>query len=377
MSKVAVVKCDSYDYKEVHNAMGKALDLIGALSLFKANEKILLKPNLLAADTPEKCSVTHFQVFRAVGQLLQGTGALLSYGDSPGINSPETAAKKSLIASAAEELGIPLADFHNGVEAINQNAVQNKKFVIAKGVMEADGLVSISKLKSHGFARMTGAIKNQFGCVPGVLKGEFHVKVPNAIEFSKMLVDLNLLLRPRLYVMDAIIAMEGNGPRSGTPRKMGMILVSTDPVALDATVCRIINLNPEYVPTITYGEEMGLGRYQESLIELVGDDIEQFKVNDFKVVREPITPYTDNRLVRIVKGVIVPKPYIAESKCVKCGICVNVCPVKEKALKFDKANMKIPQYDYKKCIRCYCCQELCPEGAIKLKKPILRKIIGK
>jgi len=89
-------------------------------------------------------------------------------------------------------------------------------------------------MKTHGFQRMTGAVKNQFGCIPGALKGEFHVKVPDASNFAKMLIDLNTYIHPRLYVMDGIIAMEGNGPRGGTPKKMNVILFSTDPIALDS-----------------------------------------------------------------------------------------------------------------------------------------------
>jgi uncharacterized protein (DUF362 family) len=121
-----------------------------------------------------------------------------------------------------------------------------------------------------------GAIKNQFGCVPGILKGEFHLKLPDADDFAKMLVDLNTLVNPRLYVMDGIYAMEGNGPRGGTSRKMNIILLSSDPVALDATVCRLIKVNPECVPTVKYGMQAGMGTFLKDEIELLGDDFDGF-----------------------------------------------------------------------------------------------------
>ena len=79
--------------------------------------------------------------------------------------------------------------------------------------LAADGIVSLPKLKTHGMVRVTGAVKNQFGCIPGLLKGEFHARMPDVDLFGQLLVDLNLYLRPRLFVMDGIIAMEGNGPR--------------------------------------------------------------------------------------------------------------------------------------------------------------------
>lgn len=377
MSKVALVKCEDYDYENVKAAIERGLSLIGGPLLFiKPGEKILLKPNLLSADPPEKASTTHYMVFKAVAQVFKEAGAKLTYGDSPGFHSPEAAAKKTRIAEAAEELSIGMADFHNGDEVIFQEGVQNKKFFLAKGVLEADGLISISKLKTHGFARMTGSVKNQFGCIPGPLKGEFHVRIPNVNDFARMLVDLNMLLKPRLYIMDGIVAMEGNGPRSGTPKKMKVLLLSSDPIALDATVCRIINLNPEFVPTIVYGKEAGLGTYEEKDIDILGDKTEDFLDVGFEVTRERVTPYKRGGFVQqVIRSLLVPRPFIKEGMCIKCGVCVNMCPVNPKALEWqEEKREKCPSYEYNKCIRCYCCQELCPESAIHLKVPVLRRM---
>jgi ferredoxin len=218
---------------------------------------------------------------------------------------------------------------------------------------------------------LTGAIKNQFGCIPGILKGEFHVKLPEVDDFARMLVDLNLLLRPRLYVMDGIMAMEGNGPRSGKPRKIGVLIFSTDPVALDATVCRLVNLRPEEIPTLKYGQEMGLGTYQN--IEVVGDSLASLIRPDFNTGR-PLAFSFKNPWIR---NQIVSRPQINENRCVKCGICVQMCPVKPAVVNWhndDKTNP--PVYDYNRCIRCYCCQELCPEGAINLNTPWLGRALS-
>jgi Pyruvate/2-oxoacid:ferredoxin oxidoreductase delta subunit len=281
------------------------------------------------------------------------------------------------MADAADELDIPLADFENGKSVFFDKGIQNKKFVIAKGVLEADELISISKLKTHGFAKMTGAIKNQFGCIPGKLKGEMHVKLPGVSEFSQMLVDLNNFVKPSLYVMDGIMAMEGNGPRGGNSRQMNVLLFSKDPVALDATVCRMIDLKPELVPTTKLGMETGMGTYLESEIELVGDPLESFKSEKFDVSRKPIKAYRESGLMKALKNLMVPRPYIIEDMCVKCGVCTLMCPVNPKAVDWKENDKSIPPvYDYSKCIRCYCCQELCPESAIKLKTPIARKLIN-
>src|SRR4030066_1999962 len=100
-----------------------------------------------------------------------------------------------------------------------------------------------------------------------------------------MLVDLNTIIKPRLYIMDGIMAMEGNGPRSGKLKRLNVLLLSSDPIALDATACRIIDLNPEIVPTSKPGEKAGLGTYHIDNIELIGEAIESFLSPSFEVNR--------------------------------------------------------------------------------------------
>jgi uncharacterized protein (DUF362 family) len=186
MSKVVLIRCGSYDCNEVKKAVQKGIDLLGGpLAFVKPNEKILLKPNWIMAVPPERCATTHPMVLKAVAEVFKSAGAKLTYGDSPGFSSPEIAAQKTGSAAVASELGIPLADFHTGQEIFFPEAIQNKKFTIAKGVLESDGLISLPKLKTHGFLKLTGSIKNQLGCVPGMLKGEFHVKLPNVMILPK------------------------------------------------------------------------------------------------------------------------------------------------------------------------------------------------
>lgn len=379
MSKVAIVYCGSYENTEVKKAVERGFDLLGGSSMFvRTNEKILVKPNWLSADPPEKCVTTHPAVFRAVSEVLQSAGAILSYGDSPAFHSPEIAAKRTGISVIAEELNIPLADFKSGEVVHFTEGYQNKQFTIANAVLESDGVVSLPKMKTHGFQRVTGAIKNQFGCIPGALKSEFHVKVPDAYEFAKMLIDLNSYIHPRLYIMDGIFAMEGNGPKGGNPKKMNVLLFSTDPIAIDATVCRLMNLDPAMVLTNKAGMEMGAGTYLEKDIEILGDPIGNFIALDFDVNREPEKPFKKSGGIQFIKNAISPRPYIVSEHCIKCGICVNMCPVDPKAVEWHDGNKNNPPYyKYDRCIRCYCCQELCPEGAILIKKPFIRRVFSR
>lgn len=380
MSKVAVVRCASYEQAEVGAAVRRGIGLLGGPQVFfQEGERILLKPNWIVAEPPEKCATTHPAVFRAVAEVLQGAGVRLSYGDSPGFSSPETASKKTGFTAVAKELGIPLADFREGREIIYKQARQNRVFTVANGVLDSDGVVSLPKLKTQGFLKLTGSVKNQFGCIPGTLKGEFHVKIPSPANFARMLVDLNAFIHPRLYVMDGIMAMEGNGPMGGDPIAMNVLLFSADPIALDATVCRLIDVDPALSLTILAGKEAGMGEYMEDEIELLGDPLEGLIRRSFNVNRDPVLSDTQRKgAMKFLANVAMLKPTIAEDKCKRCGICVQVCPVTPKVLDWhDGDKTKPPAYQYNRCIRCYCCQELCPEGAISIKKPFIRKLFGK
>lgn len=374
--KVALVRCEDYGEAHVHDAVGEGLSLLGGAGCFtKPGEHILLKVNLLVGTAPNKAVTTHPSVFRAVARYFREAGADVVYGDSPGFGRPSGAARRAGLTEVAAELGIPLADFSNGEKVSFPQGGLMHQFTIAKGVLEADGVVSLPKLKTHALTRMTGAVKNQFGCIPGVLKGEFHARLPEMDQFARMLVDLDTFVRPRLYIMDAIVAMEGNGPRSGKPRNMSALLFSEDPVALDATACRMMDLDPVSVPTVKWGQDMGRGTH--SHVELLGAPLESFIASDFKVKlkKGSTTGSMNGVLARFLRHLLVPRPVIDESRCTCCGTCVKVCPANPKAVEFRQGEKNPPSHDYSACFRCYCCQELCPEDAVSVDTPLLGRLV--
>jgi len=376
-TKVALIRCDTYADAQVLKAVRTGLDLLGGISMFvKPGERIVMKPNILIGTDPDKGVTTHPTIFKAVGKLLRDAGASVYYGDSPSFGKSEPNLRRSGLKQVGEELGFILADFDSGRPVSHKDALLVKKFVIANGVLDSDGLVSLPKLKTHGLVRFTGAVKNQFGCVPGLLKSQYHVKLPDPYDFATMLVDLNTLIEPRLYVMDGIRAMEGNGPRSGKLKQLNVLLLSIDPIALDATACRIIDLDPEVVPTSRPGEKAGLGTYHIENIELVGESVESFLDPGFEVNRTPPVHSSGGRFRTFIKNRITQRPVIDKAKCTSCGICVEMCPVEPKAVDWDKGDQsKPPRHDYDRCIRCYCCQETCPEGAIFIDSPLLGRLL--
>ena len=382
-SQIVIKRCESYDPETVYSVLKDAVDALGGIKKFvRSDEKILIKPNLLRGRAPENACTTHPAVFEAMIRILKEAGcAQLIYGDSPGVGQPEKVSEESGLKAVADQYQIPLGEFSRGSTVEYPEGKITKSFELAQSVIEADAMISLCKMKTHGLTRITGAVKNQLGCVYGFNKGTSHARFPDAFQFSKMLVDLNQMLKPRLYVMDGIKAMEGNGPASGTPTAMNCLIVSSDPIAVDTAFAQMVGLDPNFVPTIVAGKEMGLGNSDPDKIEWLGDESADFLNLDFKVERIPAKNEGPTKTMgflyrlKYFKGLLTRKPVVIPERCVGCGVCVESCPLEKKAIRLKRTQgKKIPIYDYHRCIRCYCCQEMCPKKAIKVKTPLLGKL---
>lgn len=376
-SRVILLPCEDYEEEKVYNLMKEGLDLLGGISrLIGKEEKILLKPNLLKKAEIEKAVITHPVVVGAFARILREEGyENIVLADSCGNGTTKKVIKGTGMDAYLEKYGIEAIDFSEGVHVEYPEGKQAKEFVMPKELLEADCVISLSKMKTHALERITGAVKNSYGFVYGRNKAIGHTKYPSADSFARMLIDLNQYVKPRLYVMDGIVAMEGNGSGAGDPVPMKVMLMSTDPVALDSVFARLVHLKPQLVPTNYHGEKMGLGNSDEANIQVLLPDGCEMSVED--AVMEYGNPYFNvdrteirhNIWTRMAKALNIfqKKPYIDGEKCIRCGICVRSCPVPEKAVDFRNGKENPPVYDYKKCIRCFCCQEMCPEKAIKVK----------
>lgn len=421
-SKVIVLSCDSYEEERIYTLLKRGLKELGGVgALVNKEEKILLKPNLLKKAEVEKAVITHPVVVGAFARILREEGyENIVLADSCGHGTTKQVIQGTGMDTYLEKYQIPAIDYTKGVHVENPDGVQAKEFILPKELLEADCVISLSKMKTHALERITGAVKNSYGFIYGKNKAIGHTKYPSADSFARMLIDLNQYVKPRLYIMDGITAMEGNGPGSGDPTAMNVILMSTDPVALDSVFARLVYLKPEMVPTNYHGEKMGLGNCKEANIEVVvvkensqisverdfGNEeqknnkitvakkqcenadisadenqsdiniscniipmealIEQYGNPHFNVDRTKVRSNIWTKLAKAL-NIFQKKPYIEPDKCVRCGICVNSCPVPGKAVDFRNGKNHPPVYDYKKCIRCFCCQEMCPKKAIKVK----------
>lgn len=354
----------------------QGLDFLGGVeTLIPKDAKILLKPNLLKKAEVEKAVITHPVVVGVFAGILRESGyENIVLADSCGHGTTQVVIRGTGMDTYLEKYHIPAVDYSEGVKTAYPQGVQAKEFILPKELLEQDCVISLSKMKTHALERITGAVKNSYGFVYGFHKAKGHTQYPSADSFARMLIDLNKCVAPKLYVMDGIVAMEGNGPGSGDPVPMNVLLMSTDPVALDSVFSRLVYLKPEMVPTNYHGEKMGLGTWKEEEITLLTPDgeismaeaVKKYGNPAFNVDRTEVRKNIWTRMAGAL-NIFQKKPYIEADKCVRCGICVQSCPVPGKAVDFRKGKGKPPVYDYRKCIRCFCCQEMCPKKAIKVK----------
>ena len=375
-SKVVLLPCREYDEEKIHMLLKQGLDFLGGVeTLIPKDAKILLKPNLLKKAEVEKAVITHPVVVGAFAGILRENGyENIVLADSCGHGTTQAVIRGTGMDTYLEKYHIPAVDYSEGVKTAYPQGVQAKEFILPKELLEQDCVISLSKMKTHALERITGAVKNSYGFIYGFHKAKGHTQYPSADSFARMLIDLNKCVAPKLYVMDGIVAMEGNGPGSGDPVPMNVLLMSTDPVALDSVFSRLVYLKAEMVPTNYHGEKMGLGTWKEEEITLLTPDgeismaevVKKYGNPDFNVDRTEVRKNIWTRMAGAL-NIFQKKPYIEADKCVRCGICVQSCPVPGKAVDFRKGKDKPPVYDYKKCIRCFCCQEMCPKKAIKVK----------
>jgi len=371
MSGVFLGKCKNYNSKKLYNVIKQGFNSLGGID-FVRGKKILLNPNLLAPVSPEKGVTTHPEVIRAVGRLIQQNGGEVFIGDSPGMGTLKTLYKITGIKKIADEEDFEIPDFKNSMMIKNPDGVLVKKFEIAKAYEQVDYIFSLAKLKTHGMTYYTGAAKNLFGMIPGLLKPPFHYKFSKKQNFADMLIDLNFLLKPKLSIIDGIMAMEGDGPRNGNLRNLKAIIISKDSIAADTVACKLVNINPKKIVTNIAGAKRGLGTMDLNNINIYGRKIKDLEIKNFK--HPPREVNLDNLipvpgfLKKIIEYFLVPKPKFYHDKCILCKECVKVCPSKPKSLSVKNNKIEINR---KSCIKCFCCQEMCPVGAIEPKKFIL------
>lgn len=376
---VSIIALDGYDLDTARTALADLLAPIGGLDFVKAGMRIVIKANLVSAMAPDTAATTHHILLSALTEMLVERGATVVIGDSPGGLYNSAFVGKVYRASgvtACEEHGATLNRDFGEAEAVFEEAKVLHTFTYTSYLDNADAIINFCKLKSHGMMSMSCAAKNMFGTIPGIIKPEYHYRFPNYSDFANMLLDIDEYFHPVLSIADAVIGMEGNGPTAGTPRKIGCLIASHSPHALDVVAARIIGLDPMGIPTIA--EAVNRGMLPENLDEVnVIGNAESFYMKDFETVTEKRSlEFTGNgknpikRLFGKIAGAILKtRPVLKKDLCVGCGVCKSICPAKAIVIKDKKAVI-----DRSLCIRCFCCQEFCPKSAMKVRRTALGAI---
>lgn len=389
MSKVALAKCPSfeYDYKLVREAIQETVESIGGFSAFlEPGEQVMLKVNLLMKKAPEEATTTHPVFVEALADLVCEFGCQVLIADSPGgpfvlrmLESVYKGCGYDRLEGAGKP-GIKLNRNLKSTERENSEGYLLKRLTLIDALNEVDKVISVSKLKTHGMMKFTGAVKNMFGTVPGMIKAEYHFKMPEPDDFADMLVDICEHVKPCLSLMDGIVGMEGAGPSAGDPVKLGVVLASDNPHWLDMTAVKLVGIDSQAVPTLRRAIARGIIDPEAAPAAMKGAPLDAFEISGFKA--------PDIRSIEFLRGhapyfikhaadlMLKPRPVFDARTCVQCGDCKRLCP--PQAISMDKAlKGGYPVVDLSKCIRCYCCQELCPKEAVDIHRPLLLRIMTK
>lgn len=369
---VSIVRCDSYAPSLVQERVAMAVSLAGGIGKsIMPGSRVLVKPNLLMASTPDKGVVTHPEVVRAVVRILKAHGCTVLVGDGPsawGDHCGNTAGvyEMSGMTAMCREEGVELVMF-------GKNRWRGK-FPLAAILDSVDHLVTVAKFKTHGITTLTAAVKNLYGLLSSTYKTEMHKQHFRKEDFARIIIEILKEARPSFAVVDGITAMEGEGPgTSGTLRQANVIVASQDAVAADCVLAAIMGVDPMMVPTNKEAHAQGMGPATISDIDITGEPLEKavakppFKLpgaaTGHRKVPQPVIDF--------LKQFITFRPKIDHAVCVRCGVCAKACPKKIISLQHGKMAIRM-----RECISCFCCQESCPHAAITIRKSLLAKMIG-
>lgn len=345
-------------YSDCRAAIDKAFEIF---PIEIKNKSVLIKPNVLRASFAEQHIVTNPAVLKAIVEKVESMEPrLIIVGDNPGMfayGANEKAFKQSGLMDAAK------GHYQNiGTEAQEVDFIPGflDKLFVSRAVLEADIVISVPKFKTHGLTVMSGAIKNSYGIIPGSGKANLHAKSGDVLKFSETMVEVFKVRVPDLFILDAVVGMEGNGPGSNELRYIGKILAADNAVALDATIARIMDIDPKSLPFLEMARKQGLGEFDENKISIEGElkSIEGFRLPP-KVER---TPVSSQAVLEFFQSRTNMRPLVNKELCTACEDCIQICPVSALAMVDG-----FPLVDKDICIACFCCQELCSETAITLK----------
>ena len=344
-------------YETCRESVDRAFELF---PLKIAGKKVVIKPNVLRASGAEEHIVTNPALLRAVVEKIETLSpAELIVGDNPGLfnyGDNENGFEKTGLMAAAKGY---YRNLGNATRTLAFHPDFMPKVGVSKEILDADILISLPKFKTHGLTVMTGAIKNSYGILPGAQKARLHRIAGTPARFHELIVEVFRLRVPDLFIMDAVVGMEGNGPASPELRDIGLILAADNAVAMDGVVARMMGIDPGALRFLQKAKTLGLGEFDAQMVRIDG----QMQVlPDFKLPPMSGEAISGNPAVQeFMNSRIRVRPKADPDLCTGCGACIDQCPVRALTMK-----ESIPVVAAETCITCFCCQEVCPEKAMTL-----------
>jgi len=369
MARVIIKDCTDYNLNLVKSQIKMGIELLGGWGRFVSpGMKVLLKVNLIGPKTSDTAAITHSEFVRALTQILKEQGCIVWIGDSSGgaIGGVAPTAQSLVVSGlekVAKEEGAVIKNFdREGVVEVTSSTSNDGKMYLAKPMFEADFIINLPKLKTHSAGIYTGAIKNLFGCIPGLKKAEYHRIAPNPRDFGEVIADIHQAVEVGLHIMDGITAMQGEGPTAGEVYHARKILFSADPLALDTVAASMLGMEIEDIPILAAARKRQLGESTLDEIEIIGDYNSPPRLEGFKYPKKFRSNKQGNYAVLVkVIDFLKTRPRINTKLCKQCNMCVESCPVQA-------INQETKKINYSACIECMCCHELCLHKAVELRK---------
>ncbi len=343
---VSVDRVTTYDQTKIYFVLKERLSQLCPMFGELAGKNVMIKPNFVRKMKPEEAATTHPSILIPLIRVLRDEGANVLIAESPaGIYSESTLRSIYRVCGvdeAAESAGAKL-NFDTSYGSLSAPKGESTKvFNVISPVLQADLMINLSVLKSHGLTTMSAACKNLFGLIPGVQKLEMHARFTEQLPFCNMILDLDEAVSdrvPTFCVCDAIIGMDGKVEMLREARRRGFCPETFEELSL------VGQMAPEPVKDFVMPES------KTSMLTFA-------------------LTFGGGRFKRLFE----PRPKIDKTKCIGCGECHRSCPKSTIEMKKGKNGKKVAKINDKNCIKCYCCQELCPHGAVKIHKNFILKI---